>query len=67
MTKTDYKRLIGKLNKKLAEKLELIKKKQEAQESARETVKKMMTTDPRKRLIDETAEEYRKQVRDNDK
>ena len=67
MTKTDYKKIIGKLNKKLAEKLELIKKKRDAQESAKDEVKKMMTVDPRKRLIEETADKFREEVRKNDK
>ena len=67
MTKTDYKKIIGKLNKKLAEKLELIKKKKDAQEEAKKDIKKMMASDPRKRLIESAVEEYRKEIRENDK
>jgi len=67
MTKTDYKRIINKLNKKLTEKLELIRKKRDAQEAAKKDIRKMMEADPRKRLIESSAEEYRKEVRENDK
>jgi len=67
MTKTDYKRLIRKLSKELAEKLELIKKKKDAQNSAKEAVREMMTSDPRKKLIDETADKFREEVKENDK
>ena len=66
MTKTDYQKVISKLNKKLEKKLELINKMKEAQEKARKTVKQMMTTDPRQRMIDEIAQKYRDEIREED-
>ena len=66
MTKTDYQKVISKLNKKLEKKLELINKMKEAQEKARKTVKQMMATDPRQRIIDEIAQKYRDEIREED-
>lgn len=66
MTKTDYKKIISNLNKKLMEKLELIKKKKEEQELAKDTVKNIMTVDPRQRLINDIAKQYREEIKEKD-
>jgi len=64
MTKTDYKEILSKLNKKLTKKLEEIKKKSEM---AKAMIRHTMTSDPRQDLIKHAAEEFRQEVKDNDK
>ena len=66
MTK-NYKKIISKINKKFIKRLEVINKIKEDQEITKHMVKRMMTTDPRQRLIDEVAEQYREEVREKDK
>ena len=66
MTKADYKKIILELNEQLAEKVEKIKKEQDKLKAAKSTVKKMITVDPRKQVIEEAVEKFKEEIKEMD-